>query len=145
MEELNLAAIQQRWEATTPGEWITTAESEGSAYELQIVSVLGEYTDPDAILIDLIDLSSSDSDFTAADLIFIAEAHQDVPRLIEEIARLRAELAAVPVEAINRYWRNSTPPTFDEQYSGDQYDEDYEAIAPWLVRHYSALRTEARS
>lgn len=145
MDELNLAAIQQRWQTTTPGEWITTAGSEGSAFELRIVSRQGDYTDPDARLIDLIDLSSSDADATAADLVFIAEAHQDVPRLIEEIARLRAELAAVPVEAINRYWRNSTPPTFDEQYSGDQYDEDYEAIAPWLGRQMAQIAERARS
>lgn len=95
----DLTAIQKRWEATTQGEWITTAGIGGSFYELRIVSRQGDYTDPDASLIDLIDLNNTGADATAEDLIFMAEAHQDVPRLIEEIARLRA---AVPVEAIQK-------------------------------------------
>lgn len=144
MSELNLAAIQQRWQATTPGEWITTANTEGSAYELRIVTLQGDDPDPDARLITLIDLGSTDADATAADLVFMAEAHQDVPQMIEEINRLRAELAAVPVEAINRYWRNSSAPTFDEQYSGDQYDEDYDEIEPWLILQMAQI-AERRS
>ena len=139
MDDLSLAAIQKRWQATTPGEWITTADHEGSLLEFRIVTLQGDAGDQ--TFYDLIDLSSTDSNFTAADLVFVAAAHQDVPRLIEEIARLRAELAAVPVEAINRYWRNSSAPIFDEQYSGDQYDEDYDEIEPWLILQMAERRS----
>lgn len=131
MDELNLAAIQQRWEATTPGEWITTAQYEGSAYETRIICLQGDYPDPDARMITLIDLCDAYTYATTPDLIFIAEAHQDVPRLIEEIARLRAELAAVPVEAIRRYWQKYNL-TFGFLGELRQHEADRAEVGAWL-------------
>ena len=106
MEE-NLLTIRQRWQAATPGEWITTASSEGSLYENRIVVRQGEYTDPDVKLIDLIDLNSTSDDCTAEDLCFIAEAHQDVPMLIDEVIRLQVYAANLEDElraADGAYW-----------------------------------------
>jgi prefoldin subunit 5 len=92
MLDEQMKAIQNRWQASTPGEWITTAGSEGSLYENRIVCLQGEYTDPDAKLIDLIDMSGVRDDCTAEDLQFIAEAHQDIPALLDEIKQLRFKL-----------------------------------------------------
>lgn len=85
-----IATIRRRWEATTFGTWITGGE--GSLYENRIVCLQGDYTDLDAKLIDLIDITDTRDDCTAEDLIFIAEAHQDIPLLIREIERLQAML-----------------------------------------------------
>ena len=92
MTDEQMKAIQNRWQASTPGEWITTAGSEGSLYENRIVCLQGEYTDPDGKLIDLIDMSGVRDDCTAEDLQFIAEAHQDIPALLDEIKQLRFKL-----------------------------------------------------
>lgn len=64
-----------------------------------------------------------------------------IGELLAHIRAQQAQLAAVPVEAINRYWRNSSAPIFDEQYSGDQYDEDYDEIEPWLILQMAERRS----
>lgn len=78
--EGELEEIRLRWSKTTPGPWKSFIEgrdhTSGSSF---IMTGSGETRGND------IELSGA----TTADQDFIAHAHQDIPRLLAEIARLR--------------------------------------------------------
>lgn len=75
LSDLELDAIQRRCDATTPGPWNSFIEGR-------------DHTSGDSFI------QTGGEDFcltgaTIADLDFIASARQDIPRMIEEIRRLR--------------------------------------------------------
>jgi hypothetical protein len=80
MSEAELGEIRQRCDAATPGPWKSFIEgrdhTSGSSF---IMTGSGQNRGND------IELSGA----TAADQDFIAHARQDIPRLLDEIARLR--------------------------------------------------------
>ena len=82
MSDEQLEAIRQRWQASTPGEWVTGAPDEDSVYAFRVVSVTGNYTDDDAELVTVIE---DEADVELNDLVFIAAAHQDIPALLDVI------------------------------------------------------------
>ena len=79
LSEEDLAAMEDRASAATPGPWTTGGDSCGEAYWFGVAA--GEE--------DVADHVPSE-----ADAAFIAAARQDVPALITEVRRLRALLAA---------------------------------------------------
>ena len=84
-----LEAIHQRWQMTTPGEWVTGAPDEDSVYAHSVLALTKDYIDPDCELITVLDYDVRN---VPADLVFIAAAHQDIPALLEEIKQLRFKL-----------------------------------------------------
>lgn len=86
----DLAAIRARHAASTPGTWITTADIDDphSPWGLEIICV-GDYDDPDARLNHIVRVP--DHDDRPADLCFIADAHQDIPALLDMIERLQTQ------------------------------------------------------
>ena len=63
------------------------------------------------------------------------EASAEATELKEDIAQLTAQLAAVPVDALRRYYRGTVyTPTAAQQYDymPDDYDTDSIAIHRWL-------------
>ena len=59
-----------------------------------------------------------------------AAVRADVPALVAEVERLRAQLAAVPVEALRRYWDWSIPS--HEWMHRDESPADCASIQLWL-------------
>lgn len=90
--EERIAQIMARWQASTPGEWITTADSPGSAYDGEIVAVRYSADDPTDARLDRV-LTVPELDDRPDDLIFAAHAHQDIPALVEALTAARRELA----------------------------------------------------
>ena len=166
-----IAQIMSRWTVSTPGEWITTADSPGSAYYGEVVAVHNQ-DDPDYGTMSHV-LTVPELDDRPNDLIFAACAHQDIPFLVgiisefsgryttlrrhvdylndahdrarefsrertgemaAEIKMLRAQVAglqawkdAVPVDAIERYFRNVSEV---EEYVESR--QDFAAIMSYL-------------
>lgn len=81
MNAVDLAKIRARWEAVTPGPWIT--RHSGGAREHCVITRNGFYTVAHVLSFD----------DPAADANAIAHAPEDVARLLEEVARLTRELA----------------------------------------------------
>ena len=81
MTDRELEEIRLRYEATTPGPWVSFVEgrdhSSGSNF---IMTGEGENRGDD------IELTGA----TVADQDFIAHAREDIPKLLSEIARLKA-------------------------------------------------------
>lgn len=77
-----LAAIRARCEAATPGPWKSYVEGRDHTSGSSFIMTTGED----------IELSGA----TIADQDFIAHAREDVPRLLEEVQRLRSQLAGAP-------------------------------------------------
>lgn len=75
-----IAQIMSRWTVSTPGEWITTADSPGSAYYGEVVAVHNQ-DDPDYGTMSHV-LTVPELDDRPNDLIFAACAHQDIPFLV---------------------------------------------------------------
>lgn len=84
MTDKELEEIRLRCEAATPGPWVSFIEdrdhSSGSSF---IMTGEGESRGTD------IELTGA----TVADQDFIAHARQDIPKLLHEIERLKAELS----------------------------------------------------
>lgn len=74
-----LVAIRTRCEAATPGPWKSYIEGRDHTSGSSFIKTTGED----------IELSGA----TVADQDFIAHAREDVPRLLEEVQRLRSQLA----------------------------------------------------
>ncbi len=81
-----IAQIMSRWTASTPGEWITTADNPGSVYYGEVVAVHNQ-DDPDYGTMSHV-LTVPELDDRPNDLIFAAEAHQDIPFLVAVISEL---------------------------------------------------------
>ena len=83
LSDEELASIRRRCEAATPGSWKSYVEGRdhesGSSF-IMVGSSAARGAD--------IELSGA----TVADQDFIAHARQDVPRLLDEVERLRAQL-----------------------------------------------------
>ena len=81
MTEDDLSAILARWEKTTPGPWVSFLEARD------------DYSGEDFIRTGGNDMYVANG--TPDDQEFVAHAKQDVPRLVEEVRRLRTLLGAV--------------------------------------------------
>jgi hypothetical protein len=81
LDESELEMIHMRWVSTTPGPWRSFVEgrdhTSGSSF---IMTGSSDARGPD------IELSGA----TVADQDFIASAHEDIPKLLAEIARLKS-------------------------------------------------------
>ena len=90
MDETNkrIAEIMARWQASTPGEWITSAEFPESLYAGEVIAVCDQ-DDPEISGLHHV-LKVDDLDDRPADLIFAANAHQDIPFLVSVIAESNA-------------------------------------------------------
>ena len=86
--DARIAEIMSRWIASTPGEWITTADDPQSLYAGEIVAVCDQ-DDPEIAGLHHV-LKVDDLDERPADLIFAANAHQDIPFLVSVIAESNA-------------------------------------------------------
>ena len=80
LTESELRAIEQRCTTATPGPWQAFVEGRDHDSGSSFVRTAGD------------DLEISGA--TAADYDFIAHAHQDIPRLLAEVLRLRALVGA---------------------------------------------------
>ena len=87
MNNQQLAEIKHKLSMTTPGDWIAYVND----HESRIVALQGEYTDPDARIITVIDSEHSN----AGDLFFIEDAKKDILALLEEIECLQNKLAGM--------------------------------------------------
>ena len=87
-----IAEIMARWQASTAGEWITTAEDPESLYANEIIAVCDQ-DDPDIDGLHHV-LKVDDLDERPADLIFAANAHQDIVFLVGVIAERNATIAS---------------------------------------------------
>lgn len=83
-----LAAMQARVEATTPGPWRSSFEGRDHFSGDSVIVTREQEIE---IYISADDYAGGGGHF-CADLDFIAHARQDVPRLIAEVQRLRALL-----------------------------------------------------
>jgi Ead/Ea22-like protein len=83
LSESDLRKIRERWEAATPGPWISFIEGR-------------DHTGGDSVIQRGRDGAWEEdlylSGATVADHDFIAHAHQDIARLLDEIERLRKDL-----------------------------------------------------
>lgn len=95
MTDEQLAALETMAAAATPGPWTTGIWFTGPCGEYNGGTVV--YGDGRTIAVFHQDYQSS-SDYDNAE--FVAAARAAVPALVAEVRRLRAELAAVPVQAI---------------------------------------------
>ena len=86
--DARIAEIMSRWIASTRGEWITTADDPQSLYAGEIVAVCDQ-DDPEIAGLHHV-LKVDDLDERPADLIFAANAHQDIPFLVSVIAESNA-------------------------------------------------------
>jgi hypothetical protein len=77
LTDLELEAIRARWTMTTPGPWKSFVESREKISGSSFIMTGGE------------DLYLSGA--TEDDQDFIASAHQDIPRLLAEIERLKTK------------------------------------------------------
>jgi len=82
LSDEDLKEIRRRWEASTPGPWVSYIEGRDFTSEASGDSVIGR------------GVNRAEDDLyltggTAADQDFIAHAHQDLPLLLGEIERLR--------------------------------------------------------
>jgi hypothetical protein len=83
----DLAAIERRWAAATPGPWWASIEGRDHTSGDTFIRTGTDTTrGPD------IYVSHESQSAPASDLDFIAGAKQDVPRLLQEIRRLRATI-----------------------------------------------------
>ena len=87
-----IAEIMARWQASTPGEWITTAYAPDSLYANEIVAVCDQ-DDPEIDGLHHV-LKVDDLDERPDDLIFAANAHQDIVFLVGVIAERNAMIAS---------------------------------------------------
>ena len=86
MNDEELAAIRQRCEAATPGPWTSYVEGRDHDSGSDFIMVGSENTRGTDIYL---------AGTTTADQDFVAHARQDVPRLLDEIERLRAQLGGI--------------------------------------------------
>lgn len=100
LNKTDLDEINQRWQAAKPGFWQAFVEgrdhTSGSSF---IKTLVGD-----------IELSGA----TIADYDFIAHSHQDIPRLLAEIDRLKADDSAVAVLAEIMQWISNWSPNFEQ-------------------------------
>lgn len=87
LTEADLAAIEAREQAATPGPWWVFTDLESELYP--IMARIGE----EQVAIGHVYLEDWDQDHRVAQ--FIAHARQDVPALLAEVRRLRAALQRI--------------------------------------------------
>ncbi|MFD0526293.1 hypothetical protein [Kitasatospora arboriphila] len=96
MSEEELSAIERRVAAATPGPWVGWMESRHGIGGTSFIQLrAGEEEDDEFYLTRATGgrtVVGADAQ-TDADIKFIAEARQDVPRLVDEVRRLRLALA----------------------------------------------------
>ena len=80
-----LQIIRKRWEASSPGPWISSVEGRDHPLGGETVILRGENREAD----DLYLIGG-----TIADYDFVANAKQDIPLLLAEIERLKKLLAS---------------------------------------------------
>jgi len=99
LPEEELSAIERRVAAATPGPWIGWTESRHGIGGTSFVQLRADSEEDDEIYLTRStggsEVRGADAQ-TDADIEFIAGARQDVPRLVNEIRRLRAALERVP-------------------------------------------------
>ena len=83
ISERDLELMERRSQAATPGPWISFVVGRDLEAGLNCIEV-GYYD-----VMEVIGASAADQDF-------IAGAREDVPRLIKEVRRLRAEIRVLP-------------------------------------------------
>ena len=88
-----IAQIMMRWTASTPGEWITTADTPDSTYYGEVVAVHNQ-DDPDYGTMSHV-LTVPELDDRPNDLIFAAYAHQDIPFLVAVISEFSGRYSAL--------------------------------------------------
>lgn len=79
LTDADLKAIEQRLARATPGPWIEHLEKRDEISGSDVISTAGQ---------DIYLPGASEADY-----IFVANARQDVPRLLAEIRRLRREVS----------------------------------------------------
>ncbi len=87
MTPARLAAIRTRYEAATPGEWQPGQPHPDFCDCLLYPACSNVWTGEGQ------DITRPCAGLSAADAAFIAAAHQDIPDLLAEVERLRAEVA----------------------------------------------------
>ncbi|MEU9127813.1 hypothetical protein AB0D08_06815 [Kitasatospora sp. NPDC048540] len=96
LSEEELSAIEQRVAAATPGPWVGWMESRHGIGGTSFIQLRAEAEEDDEnYLTHAIggrEVVGADAQ-TDVDIEFIAGARQDVPRMVNEIRRLRAALA----------------------------------------------------
>ena len=92
-ERQRISEIAARWQAATPGNWITTAggNDPNVIYADEVIAVCDQNDPEIAGLHHIVKVDALDD--RPDDLIFIAEAHQDVPFLLSVIEERDAEIA----------------------------------------------------
>lgn len=139
---VDVAAIQARVDAATPGEWFVVSENEtvdGCAVEVVSVMV-GEGEGPYSYI-------AIECEHGAADAEFIAHARADVPALLAENARVEADLAVAVHEATTtraalervrellnstKSWHTYEPRELGEAYLADTVNDFIDDLAAAL-------------
>ncbi len=135
MTDAELMAIEERWKKATSGTWITTAnpDSAETPWGWNEVIAVGDYDDPDARLDHIV--QTDELDDRSEDLIFIAEAHQDVPALLAEVRRLRDEVKQAKAECnavrLTEARYRQAYQAFERMLTHD-YGLDAQDVAAWL-------------
>lgn len=103
----NLTPIRARYEATTEGIWLDLSSSAGEIYIGACCAYRECHENPMAHpdVLRLVDDEEVVATMSAADAEFIAHAHQDIPALLAEVERLRAENAAAWTAGHRHPWR----------------------------------------
>ena len=99
LTDADLDAMEERIAAASRGRWVAVLETRattGGASCIQIDSGTAEQDDEIYLsrFINSKQVQASPNPQLDADLDFIACAHEDMPRLVAEVRRLRTELAA---------------------------------------------------
>jgi hypothetical protein len=87
LTDAELDAMQRRADAASQGPWKSWIEGRDQESGSTFIQIGGDDDRDEDMYVDRDDTPTSD-----ADLDFIAAARQDIPRLIAEVRRLRAEL-----------------------------------------------------
>lgn len=93
MTDDELQAIEERYSATTPGDWIADIQPFN---QFDLVKALGEGVFYNTVA------QTKNLGHTSADAFFIASAHQDVPKLVAEVWWLRAEMLEGCIVKVSR-------------------------------------------
>ncbi|MEV6678307.1 hypothetical protein AB0N09_15830 [Streptomyces erythrochromogenes] len=95
VSEEELSAIERRVSAATPGPWVGWMETRQGLGGSSFIQISSDAEEDDEIHLTRTHaghtITGPDAQ-TDADIDFIASARQDVPRLVDEIRRLRAAL-----------------------------------------------------
>jgi hypothetical protein len=96
LSEDELDVIERRAAAATPGPWVGWLESQHGIGGTSFIQLSADSEDDDEIYLTRVTAGrevDGPNECTDADIAFIAAARQDIPRLVDEVKRLREALA----------------------------------------------------